>query len=85
LKKFDSGLAAAKWAAPRLGRTVASVQIRTSILVRGLDVSYRTLRPKRVAKKKENVNKGVTIPAGFTFDIKPTRAVMFTDHVRLYF
>jgi hypothetical protein len=29
--------------------------------------------------------KGITVPKGFTFDINPSRAVLFEDHVRLYF
>jgi hypothetical protein len=85
LEKFESGLSAAKWAAPKLGRTVASVQLRTSRIARGMDISYRTARVKKTVVKKENVNKGVNIPKGFTFDIQPKRAVMYTDHVRLYF
>ena len=29
--------------------------------------------------------KSITVPKGFTFDITPSRAVLFEDHVRLYF
>jgi hypothetical protein len=54
-------------------RPAHCIQIKLSLLLRKNDA------------KKQELQKGVTIPAGFTFDIKPTRAVMFTDHVRLYF
>lgn len=85
MTKFKSGNSAAKWAAPKLDRTVASVQQRICFLSTGSVPSYRTKREKRVVKKREKVQKGVVLPAGFTFDIKPNRVVMFTDHVRLYF
>jgi hypothetical protein len=89
--KFKNATAAAEWAAPKLGRTKASIQQRLSLL------KYVTPKyPTRVKKNTEIVKKavvetnvkeqeGVTIPQGFTFDIKPTRAVMYSDHVRLYF
>jgi hypothetical protein len=87
IAKFKSGNAAATWAAPKLGRTAASVQQRISFLTYNLNPTYRKPREQKqpVVKVKNNEQKGVTIPQGFTFDIKPNRAVMYSDHVRLYF
>jgi len=57
-------------------RKVGNVQVKLSNLLRQRGESNR--------KAKEE-SKGITIPQGFTFDIKPNRAVMYSDHVRLYF
>jgi hypothetical protein len=57
-------------------RSLGSVQVKLSNLLRQ--------RAESTRKSKEE-SKGVTIPQGFTFDIKPNRAVMYPDHVRLYF
>jgi predicted transcriptional regulator len=64
---------ASKKLATELKRNPGTIQVKLSKLLRG-DVSKRKQEPK-----------GVLIPQGFTFDIKPTKAVMFQDHVRLYF
>jgi len=58
-----------------LGRTSAAIQMRASKM-------FGSSGPSRMSRKEK---KGVNLPTGFTFDIKPTRVVMFTDHVRLYF
>lgn len=58
--------------AKEFGRNLQGVQVKLSML----------LRKEGKPVKKE---KGINIPAGFTFDIKPSKAVMFKDHVRLYF
>lgn len=79
-EKCQSQSETARILAPKLGRNFHAVQGRTSKLL---------LHPNRVkytrSRKSSDKTKGVTLPAGFTFDIKPTRVVMFTDHVRLYF
>lgn len=85
MTKFESGNSAARWAAPKLDRTVSSVQQRISFLSRGITRTYKVPREKKVIKKNAVVQKGVTLPTGFTFDIKPSRVTMFEDHVRLYF
>lgn len=78
-KKTQSQSETARILTKELGRSVQSIQIRTSKLF-GTRDTYR-----RKANKNSSVTKGVTLPTGFTFDIKPNRVVMFTDHVRLYF
>ena len=78
-KKTQSQSETARILTKELGRSVQSIQIRTSKLF-GTRDTYR-----RKPNKSSSVTKGVTLPAGFTFDIKPNRVVMFTDHVRLYF
>jgi hypothetical protein len=60
--------------AKEMKKSVGSVQVKLSKLLK-LGSSVR----------KQRVEKGVNIPKGFTFDIKPSKAVMFSDHVRLYF
>lgn len=64
--------AASRILAKEFGRNLQGVQVKLSLL----------LRKQGKPEKKE---KGINIPAGFTFDIKPSKAVMFQDHVRLYF
>lgn len=78
-KKTQSQSETARILTKELNRSVQSIQIRTSKLF-GTRDTY-----KRKANKSSSVTKGVTLPTGFTFDIKPNRVVMFTDHVRLYF
>jgi hypothetical protein len=101
MAKFKNATAAAEWAAPKLGRTKASIQQRLSLL-KYVTPKYPTRAKKNIEVVKKAVvetpiietpvvetnvkeQEGVTIPQGFTFDIKPTRAVMYSDHVRLYF
>lgn len=69
-KKTENQSEVARTMHRKLGRTVMATQFRLSKLVR---------------KKTKPDSKGVTLPAGFTFDIKPNRVVMHNDHVRLYF
>jgi hypothetical protein len=57
-------------------RKIGNVQVKLSNLLRK--------RAESVRKSREE-SKGINIPQGFTFDIKPNRAVMYPDHVRLYF
>lgn len=48
----------------------------------GVYAKICTLRKTGGKLKKEN---GMALPAGFSFDFKPTKAEMFKNHVRLYF
>lgn len=48
----------------------------------GIYVKIATLRKTGGKLKRENK---MALPAGFSFDFKPTRAEMFKNHVRLYF
>lgn len=79
-EKCQSQSETARILAPKIGRNFHSIQGRTSKLL---------LNPDRIkytrGKKSDDKNKGVKLPSGFTFDIKPARVVMFNDHVRLYF
>lgn len=95
MAKFKNASAAAEWASPKLGRTKSSIQQRLSLL-KYVTPTYSKPGKKSVAVKKAVVEtpvvetsvkqqEGITIPQGFTFDIKPNRAVMYPDHVRLYF
>jgi hypothetical protein len=90
MAKFKNASAAAEWASPKLGRTKSSIQQRLSLL-KYVTPTYSKPGKKSVAVKKAVVEtsvkqqEGITIPQGFTFDIKPNRAVMYSDHVRLYF
>lgn len=69
---------AAKKLSKELKRPACVIQLKISNLLKKNGIrKHRT--------NKQNEPKGVTIPAGFTFDIKPSKAVMFADHVRLYF
>lgn len=47
----------------------------------GLYCKLNTLHNTGGKLKKEN---RMALPAGFSFDFKPTRAEMFQNHVRLY-
>ena len=82
--KFKNNRQAAIWAAEKLGRTMNAVYLRIEKLSENPTPEYRRMRTKTSYAKKQEV-KGINIPAGFTFDIKPSKAVMFQDHVRLYF
>ena len=39
----------------------------------------------KVIKTSKEDKRGLTLPAGFSFDFTPKRAEMFKDHVKLYF
>jgi hypothetical protein len=73
-KASKNQMDASRKLAKEMNKNVASVQVKLSKIIRGIS-STRTSK----------VEKGVTIPKGFTFDIKPSKAVMYSDHVRLYF
>ena len=98
--KFKNDVKASRWAARKFDRTESSVYQRIMLLKSGKEISYDMLtRSKALKEAKEAaklvvqkeptpqipLEKGVSIPKGFTFDIQPSRAVMFEDHVRLYF
>ena len=88
MTKFKNGNTVAKWAAPKLNRTESSVQQRVSFLTYNPNPKYRVPGEKRTYAprvQKPTESKGIAIPQGFTFDIKPSKAVMYSDHVRLYF
>lgn len=74
-KQCNSQIETGRTLQKELGRTAAAIQMRASKIF-GKSGASRTPRQEK---------KGVNLPAGFTFDIKPTRVVMFNDHVRLYF
>lgn len=78
-KKTQSQSETARILSKQIDRSVQSIQIRASKLFGS------TGAPRKKADKSSSITKGVTLPAGFTFDIKPNRVVMFNDHVRLYF
>jgi hypothetical protein len=73
-KSCNSQVEAARLLSKELKRDSGNIQVKISSLLR-----------KNNSPKKNIEEKGITIPAGFTFDIQPKRAVMYTDHVRLYF
>jgi hypothetical protein len=73
-KASKNQMDASRKLAKEMNKNVASVQVKLSKILRGI-TSTRTSK----------VEQGVTIPKGFTFDIKPSKAVMYSDHVRLYF
>lgn len=95
--KFKNDVKASTWASKKFGRTESSVYQRILLLKSGKEISYNMLNRSKAAKQIAKVvvekkptpqvalEKGVNIPKGFTFDIQPSRAVMFEDHVRLYF
>jgi hypothetical protein len=85
LSKFKNDYQAAKWAAEKFDRTVEAVYQRILIIKSGKVIVYKEAKAETPVVKKAKEEQGVTIPKGFTFDIQPTRAVMFEDHVRLYF
>jgi hypothetical protein len=85
ITKFKTDVEAAKWAAEKFDRTVSSVYQRITFIKQGKEFTYREQKAEKTPVKKTKSNEGVVIPAGFTFDIAPKRAVMYTDHVRLYF
>lgn len=64
--------------AAELGRTPASIQMKASNMFGRNNV-------RSIERETKSSDNGFTIPQGFTFDIKPSKAVMFKDHVRLYF
>ena len=77
-EKCQSQSQAARILAPKLGRNFHAIQGRASKLLLNPDgIKY--------VRGKKSSDKGVKLPAGFTFDIKPNRVMMFNDHVRLYF
>jgi hypothetical protein len=73
-KSCNSQVEAARLLSKELKRDSGNIQVKISSLLR-----------KNNSPKKNIEEKGITIPAGFNFDIQPKRAVMYTDHVRLYF
>ena len=87
ISKFKNDVKAAKWASKKLDRTVASVYQRINLIKSGKEIKYKILNevPKPIVDVVVNEEKGLNIPKGFTFDIVPSKAVMFVDHVRLYF
>jgi hypothetical protein len=85
ISKFKTDMEAAIWAAEKFGRTVSSVYQRITFIKQGREFTYREKKAETTSVKRTKSNEGVVIPAGFTFDIQPKRAVMYTDHVRLYF
>ena len=95
IAKFKNDVKASRWASRKFGRTESSVYQRIQLIRSGKEITYKILKPKEVAKvevtkvetKPELLtqDKGINIPKGFTFDISPSKAVMFEDHVRLYF
>jgi hypothetical protein len=90
LSKFKNDWQASKWAGEKFGRTTEAVYQRVLLIRSGKEITYKEHSSDKVVVKKEQpkggtIQKGVTIPKGFTFDIQPSRAVMFEDHVRLYF
>lgn len=84
MSKFNSYYKAAQWACTKLDRSQVSVYSRIIFLSQNPTPTYRPER-KTLPSVKKQEKKGINIPAGFTFDIKPSKAVMFQDHVRLYF
>lgn len=77
-EKCKSQSQASRILAPKLGRNFHGIQVRISKLLNDPNsVNY--------TRNKKSGEKGVKLPAGFTFDIKPNRVIMFNDHVRLYF
>ena len=76
-KTSKNQVEAARILAKEFGRNVGNVQVKLSTLLRKGGSTNRSA--------KKNESKGVAIPKGFTFDIIPSKAVMFADHVRLYF
>ena len=81
-KKTKSQSETARILENRINRSFWSIQTRVSKLFGNNKVLPKN---KVLGKNKVIENKGVTLPTGFTFDIKPNRVVMFEDHVRLYF
>lgn len=82
LSKFKNDASAAKWAAEKFQRSVGSVYQRIVLIKSGKQITYKERKIKTVKEPKSD---GFNIPEGFTFDIKPSKAVMFKDHIRLYF
>ena len=85
ITKFKTDMEAAIWAAEKFDRTVSSVYQRITFIRQGKEFTYKEKKAETTPVKRIKSNEGVVIPAGFTFDIAPKRAVMYTDHVRLYF
>lgn len=91
LSKFKNDRQASIWVAKQINRTQISVYNRIRLLENERYVpryvTPRNIEKIRVSKKKveQPEAKGVTLPAGFTFDIKPARVVLFEDHVRMYY
>jgi hypothetical protein len=86
LVKFKNDFQAAKWAAGKFDRSVASVYQRILLIKSGKEITYKEVKSENSTPvKKTKSQEGIMLPKGFTFDIQPTRAVMFEDHVRLYF
>jgi hypothetical protein len=97
ISKFKNDAEASRWASKKFDRTEASVYQRILLLKSGKEITYNMLNRSKAAKEVVKVvvqkeltpqvalEKGFNIPKGFTFDISPSRAVMFENHVRLYF
>ena len=101
ISKFKNDSKASRWASKKFGRTESSVYQRIQLIRSGKEITYNMLLRSQAVKEAANdsakvvvqkeptpqvvLEKGVNIPKGFTFDISPSRAVMFEDHVRLYF
>jgi hypothetical protein len=80
-KNSENQAEASRKLAKELKRNVGSIQVKLSQLLR----TSGTITSRSRKEENKEQNKGVLIPKGFTFDIKPSKAVMFSDHVRLYF
>lgn len=78
-EKCNSQSETARILTKELGRSTQSIQVKVSKLFNNASV------PRKRVVKSSSITNGVTLPTGFTFDIKPNRVVMFNDHVRLYF
>lgn len=84
LSKFKNDWQASKWAAEKFDRTTEAVYQRVLLIRSGKEITYKEPKVEKVVVTKEESN-GFDLPAGFTFDIKPSRVKMFEDHIRLYF
>ena len=84
LSKFKNDWQASKWAAEKFDRTTEAVYQRVVLIRSGKEITYKEPKVEKVVVTKEESN-GFDLPAGFTFDIKPSRVKMFEDHIRLYF
>lgn len=80
ISKFDNLGEACKWLAPKLDRTEKAIYVRmcNMKLNAGKFVAYKK------SKRAKTESQGIAIPKGFTFDFTPTRAVIYSNHVRLY-
>jgi len=90
MSNSDDNVQIAATVSKLLDRTLRGVYQRIIFFRNGQNFDHK--RVKKVKKenvsvvKKTNVEQGITIPEGFSFDINNVkRAVMFNGHVRLYF